>query len=54
LRLAPSTDATAALDAVRAHAAVTDFGVEAPSLSELFLQVAGESAEVLDDAELTS
>jgi ABC-2 type transport system ATP-binding protein len=54
LRLAPSTDATAALDAVRAHAAVTDFGVEAPSLSELFLQVAGESAEVLHDTELTS
>ena len=54
LRLAPSTDAAAALDAVRAHAAVTDFGVEAPSLSELFLQVAGESAEVLHDIELTS
>jgi hypothetical protein len=31
------------LDAVRAHGPVMDFGVEAPSLSELFLAAAGES-----------
>lgn len=37
LRLAPGVDAGAVLDAVRARTAVTDFGVEAPSLSELFL-----------------
>jgi len=45
LHLDPGVDAAAVLDAVRAHATVTDFGVEAPSLSELFLQAAGEDVE---------
>ncbi len=35
--LAPGADAAAVLDAVRRHVEVADFGVEAPSLSELFL-----------------
>jgi len=41
LRLAPGADPGAVLDAVRARAAISDFAVEAPSLSELFLAVAG-------------
>jgi hypothetical protein len=36
------------LDAVRAHGTVNDFGVDAPSLSELFLAAAGESRDVLE------
>jgi len=39
LRLRPDADATAALDAVRAHVAVRDFGVEAPSLLECGVRV---------------
>jgi ABC-2 type transport system ATP-binding protein len=35
--LEPGADASTILDAVRAHADVTDFAVEAPQLSELFL-----------------
>ena len=45
LRLAPGADAAAVLDAIRAHVSVRDFGVEAPSLSELFLQAAGEPVD---------
>ena len=45
VRLAPGADAAIVLDAVRAHARVRDFGVEAPSLSELFLQAAGETTD---------
>jgi ABC-2 type transport system ATP-binding protein len=45
LRLRPGTEAVAVLDAVRAHAAVTDFAVEAPTLSDLFLAAAGEAVE---------
>lgn len=41
LRLAPGADPGAILDAVRAHVPVADFGVESPSLSELFLDAAG-------------
>jgi ABC-2 type transport system ATP-binding protein len=41
LRLAPHADPGVVLDDVRAHASVGDFGVEAPSLSELFLEAAG-------------
>ena len=41
LRLAPGADPGAVLDAVRRHVVVSDFAVEAPSLSELFLAVAG-------------
>ena len=37
LLLDPGADAAAVLDAVRRHVDVSDFGVEAPSLSELFL-----------------
>jgi ABC-2 type transport system ATP-binding protein len=37
LRLEPGADAAAVLDAVRRHVDVRDFGVESPSLSELFL-----------------
>jgi ABC-2 type transport system ATP-binding protein len=44
LRLAPHADPGAVLDAVRQHARLDDFGVEAPSLSELFLDAAGEDA----------
>ena len=49
LRLSPGTDAAAVLDAVRAHVPVGDFGVEAPTLSELFLDAAGESPSTLHD-----
>jgi ABC-2 type transport system ATP-binding protein len=37
IRLEPGADAATVLDAVRRHADVSDFGVEAPTLSELFL-----------------
>src|SRR3546814_99391 len=45
LALSPGADPGAVLDAIRAQvpSGVHDFGVEAPSLSELFLQAAGES-----------
>jgi ABC-2 type transport system ATP-binding protein len=45
LRLVPGADAVAVLDAIRAHTVVTDFGVETPSLAELFLDAAGERAD---------
>jgi ABC-2 type transport system ATP-binding protein len=45
LRLAPHADPGAVLDRIRAHRRVDDFGVEAPSLSELFLEAAGADAE---------
>jgi len=45
LRLEPGADPGAVLDGVRAHAPVQDFGVESPSLSELFLAAAGEPDE---------
>jgi ABC-2 type transport system ATP-binding protein len=44
VRLASGTDPGAVLDAIRAHGTVSDFGVESPSMSELFLQAAGEPA----------
>jgi ABC-2 type transport system ATP-binding protein len=37
LRLEPSADAVAVLERVSSHVAVTDFGIESPTLSELFL-----------------
>lgn len=37
LRLAPDENALDLLDAIRAHGPVTEFGVDAPRLSELFL-----------------
>ncbi|HEU5309380.1 MAG TPA: ATP-binding cassette domain-containing protein [Acidimicrobiia bacterium] len=45
LRLSPHADPGAVLDAVRRHAPLDDFGVETPSLSELFLEAAGEDTE---------
>jgi ABC-2 type transport system ATP-binding protein len=51
LRLQPGADPGAVLDAVRAHAVVRDFGVESPSLSELFLAAAGEAPEAAERAE---
>jgi ABC-2 type transport system ATP-binding protein len=47
VRLAPTVDAAAVLDAIRTRTTVQDFGVESPSLSELFLAAAGER---VDDA----
>jgi ABC-2 type transport system ATP-binding protein len=44
LRLAPHADPGAVLDSIRRHARLDDFGVEAPSLSELFLEAAGADA----------
>jgi ABC-2 type transport system ATP-binding protein len=41
LRLAPHADPGTVLDDVRRHARVADFGVEAPTLSELFLEATG-------------
>jgi len=49
IRLGRDLDAVAVLDAVRAHARVTDFGVESPTLSELFLAAAGESVADADE-----
>jgi ABC-2 type transport system ATP-binding protein len=42
IRLGVGADAVAVLDRVRDRAQVHDFGVEAPTLSELFLAAAGE------------
>jgi ABC-2 type transport system ATP-binding protein len=44
IRLAPHADPGTVLDQIRSHVAVTDFGVEAPSLSELFLEATGAEA----------
>jgi ABC-2 type transport system ATP-binding protein len=44
LRLERHADPGAVLDDIRRHAHVDDFGVEAPSLSELFLEAAGAEA----------
>jgi ABC-2 type transport system ATP-binding protein len=44
IRLAPHADPGAVLDSIRAHAHVDDFGVEAPTLSELFLEATGVKA----------
>ncbi|HEX2782709.1 MAG TPA: ATP-binding cassette domain-containing protein [Ilumatobacteraceae bacterium] len=44
LRLTPGADAAAVLDAVRSQVPVTDFAVEAPSMSELFVRAAGDPA----------
>jgi ABC-2 type transport system ATP-binding protein len=50
MRLEPHADPGAVLDAIRAHVQVDDFGVEAPSLSELFLEAAGTDADVGEEA----
>jgi ABC-2 type transport system ATP-binding protein len=41
LRLAPEQNALLLLDEIRDHATVTEFGVDAPKLSELFRQAVG-------------
>ena len=41
IALAPGVDAGVVLDAIRSHTSVNDFGVEAPTLSELFLAATG-------------
>jgi ABC-2 type transport system ATP-binding protein len=51
MRLNPGADPAAVLDAVRARAHTTDFGVVAPSLSELFLEAAGVHPDSLDESE---
>jgi len=51
VRLNPGADPAAVLDSVRAHARPTDFGVVAPSLSELFLEAAGVHPDRVHDAE---
>ena len=43
IRLDPGIDAGAVLDVVRRQRPVTDFGVEAPTLSELFIAAAGRT-----------
>ncbi len=50
IRLAPGVDPGAVLDTVRARATVRDFGVEAPTMSELFLAAAGAPAAEEDTA----
>ena len=50
LRLDPGADAVAVLDLVRARSVVRDFGVEAPTLSELFLAATGASRDDPDPA----
>ena len=55
LLLEPGADPAAVLDLVRRHADVRDFGVETPSLSELFLAAVGRSVtEPVDDADASS
>jgi len=49
IRLRPGADPAAALDAIRARVAVSDFAVEAPSLADLFLAAAGESVDAAGD-----
>jgi ABC-2 type transport system ATP-binding protein len=46
IHLAPGVDAGEVLDVIRRHRRVTDFGVEAPTLSELFLAAAGPTESV--------
>ena len=53
VRLRPGADAASVLDAIRADVAVGDFGVHAPSLSELFLDAAGARPEELAGEDLT-
>ncbi len=43
--LEPGAEAATVLDAIRSHTDVSDFGVEAPSLSELFRAATGRAVE---------
>lgn len=52
LLLDPHADAATVLDCVRAHATVRDFGVEAPTLSELFLAATGTAADAVEPEEV--
>ncbi len=49
----PAADAGSVLDGIRSHVPVGDFGVHAPSLSELFLDAAGTRPEDLAADDLT-
>ena len=53
VRLEPGADAGAVLDSIRSRAQVGDFGVHAPSLSELFLDAAGARPEELAGEDLS-
>jgi ABC-2 type transport system ATP-binding protein len=53
VRLRPGADAGAVLDSIRSHTEVADFGVHAPSLSELFLDAAGARPEDLAGEDLS-
>jgi ABC-2 type transport system ATP-binding protein len=44
LDLPPGTDALAVLDAARSAGAVSDFGLDLPTLSQLFMSAVGEMA----------
>ena len=46
LDLPPGSDPLAVLDAARAAGHVSDFGLELPTLSQLFMVAAGEMVEV--------
>jgi ABC-2 type transport system ATP-binding protein len=46
LDLPAGTDALTVLDAARAAGAVSDFGLELPTLSQLFMSAAGETADL--------
>lgn len=50
LHLAPGVDAAHVLDMIRAHVDVADFGVDSPSLSELFRAATPRSDEPGEDA----
>ena len=52
LRLLPGADPGEVLDSIRARARPNDFGVEAPTLSELFLDAAGVHPDSLDEGDL--
>jgi ABC-2 type transport system ATP-binding protein len=49
LRLDPGVDALAVLDAARSAGPVVDFGLEQPSLSQLFLRAVGDADPNGDD-----
>ncbi|MGH8971623.1 MAG: ABC transporter ATP-binding protein [Acidimicrobiia bacterium] len=51
LRLRAGADPGSVLDAVRARSPVTDFGIDAPSLSELFLDATGEALADVEAAQ---
>ncbi|MCU0283063.1 MAG: ATP-binding cassette domain-containing protein [Candidatus Nanopelagicales bacterium] len=53
LSLPPDVDALAVLDAARRTAPVVDFGLDLPTLSQLFLAAAGEGSDAADAASLS-